>query len=193
MAVDDVYSLDIHSTYQQNPNIYCFTYKVVVENDAALVVSDLLTYAENTIQNDMLGFHYPPTVFPCVTTRQIWPDNSLPAISATSGTNGTGTSTTGLPGQCSSVWRIFTDKQNPTPRNRGRDFWYGQDCADLETLGDKYDIGYLTLVAAFYNGLNQGFTPASTNSYQWVMFSRTQALENIDPPYSYSLPVKYSA
>ncbi len=183
MAVGDVYSADIHMTYQQNPNVYCFNYEVTTQANEDAIVSDLLTFAENTIQADLLPLHVTGALFPCVTVKQIWPNSSLPAIAATPATPGTRTTTTSLPGQCSNVWQVYSNTGNPTGRNRGRDFLYAQDCADLTIGGDKYDAGYLAAVAAVYDGITNVVAPGSGNVFDWVVFSRTQAMENIDPQY----------
>jgi len=184
MAVDDVYSVDIHMTYQQNPNIMCFNYRVKVETDPTIVISDLITQGDTTIKAALLPLHVTTVLFPCVTVRQIWPNNSLPEIKATAAIVGTRTPTTALPGQCSNVWTLFSDKLNPTARNRGRDFWFGQDCADLVANGANYDQAWLDAVAAFYVALDQDFSGAGgANDFEWCIFSRTQAVENVDPQF----------
>ena len=183
MPVNDVYQVDINTRFQENDNIYCFVYQVRTVVDETLIPGDLETYGELTIAPALLPIHIPGVVFRCVVVNQIWPNASIPTIESLLDAPGTRTFTKGLPGQCSAVVQIFGDTSDPTGRNRGRDYLYGQDVGDLAVAGNVWDAGYLTDVCTFYQVLDDGFTSPGGNVFELGVFSRMQAKENIDPQF----------
>ncbi len=183
MPVDDIYSVDIHSRYQNNDNIYCYVYQLDTISDASKIVTDLLAQGEDVIALRLLPLHVSSVIFRCVDVHQIHPNAGLPEIVDLVSDAGTRTVTQALPGQLSAVSTIYGNKTDPTQRNRGRDYFYGADAADLETSGDKWDSGYLADICTFYQFLDDGFTSTAGNAFSLGVFSRKQALENIDPQF----------
>ncbi len=183
MPVGDIYSIDIHSRYQNNDNIYCYVMRVDAISDAGALVTDLAAYGELVIEPALIVLHVSAVKFRCVDVHQIHPTNALPHITDLEDDSGVRSTTQLLPGQLSAVATIFGDTTDPTQRNRGRDYFYGQDSADLDVGGDKWDTGYLADLCTFYQVMNDGFIPLSGNEFQLGVFSRKQAKENIDPQF----------
>lgn len=183
MPVNDIYSVDIHSRYQNNDNIYCYVYQLDTISDASKIVTDLLEQGELTITPGLLPLHISTVIFRCVDVHQIHPNAGLPEIVDLVSDAGTRTLTQALPGQLSAVSSIYGNTTDPTQRNRGRDYFYGQDAADLDAGGGKWDAAYLANICTFYQLLNAGFTSAAGNAFSLGVFSRKQATENIDPQF----------
>lgn len=81
------------------------------------------------------------------------------------------------------VAQLLGDEVDPTGRNRGRDFWYGQVLEDFVTTGFQWAQSYIDEICVAYQTLTSSNTAANGNEWDWGVFSRTQAEENIDPQF----------
>lgn len=191
MPEGDIYMATIWERYQDNDNAHIFC--VNVENETVQAQSPV--EIDNWLHNDVLPLMKPlkneKLVFRCSNVQQVWgnlpspgPKTSLPRVTPFIAQTGSRdlTAAAPMPGQLSLVAQLITDQDNPTSRNRGRDFWYAMLQGDMDSDdGDRWDAAFQLEVITFYTSLTSNFSNGSGNTYSWGVFSRTQAVENANP------------
>ncbi len=191
MPVGDIYMGTIWTRFAQNDNAFIFCVDVTAEVVDDQMPVDINRWLEDVVVPLWLPKHNNNVVFRCVSTHQVWqtepsegPATSVKEVNSLGDAPGTRTLITGrAPGQCSMVAQLLGDEVDPTGRNRGRDFWYGQLLEDFETTGFEWTQSYIDEICVAYQTLTSSYTSGNGNAWEWGIFSRTQAEERIDPQY----------
>ena len=181
MAVNDIYMVSLHFTYQKNANVFCNYFEVDEEPDPEAVQTDLATWLQDDWDNEMISIFDAKFVVDCSEVRQVHPNNSIPLITAVTTPAGTRTPADNLPGQCSLVATLFGDKDNPNGKNRGRDFWTGGQEGDQANGAWTAGGGsFLDIIEDYYQARTVLVSPPSGNVFSWGNFS-AKAVKDADP------------
>lgn len=192
MPVGDIYVGAVESTYQNNANTLLVCMEMTDIVDELSIPNDMTLWLRDVVVPLILPLINPGVVCRCVTAQQVWtidpdpgPQTSLKFVELVIIGTGTRTPSAGnfAPGQCSLVIQQVTDQGDPNDRNRGRDFWYGMNCEDLTIGGDTWDLAYMTAVRTLYSTITSHITGSLGNQWDIGIFSRTQAMENINPDF----------
>lgn len=177
--IDDVWQVTNEFEYQGNPNTYNWHLQITLEGAPDRVGQDMLAFGLAR-QVAWVALHNPSVRFLCITARQLFPTTSLPMQTINDPVvlgNRTCDPLLGhLPGQCSAVVTRYGDKQDPTGRNRGRDFVTGQCCNDQ--FNGEFDSGigsYLEALCAMYANMTNRFI-LPPNEYDIGIYSPSNAL-----------------
>ncbi len=185
--IGDVWQVVNEFEYQGNPNSYIWHVQTRVEGAPNLIPAQLEQFGSER-QAAWALLHNPSVDFLCITTRQIFPTFSRPRILIEK-QSGSATCTPALnhlPGQCSCVVTLYGDVDNPTSRNRGRDFITGQ-CADDQVNGVwNNGVGsYLESVCEMYRLMGSEIEIGG-NTFDVGIYSRSNALppkvNGVQPP-----------
>ncbi len=190
MPAGDVYMGTVWTRYQENDNAHIWCVEVTGESIQSQTPADINTWLSGTVVPGLKDLQNTGVVYRCVSTQQVWsngdtpaPATSIPNVALLNDEPGERTCITGqAPGQLSAVAQIITNQDNPTARNRGRDFWWGMCIGDMSTtLGEQWDASFLMEIMTFYQTLTSSFTGTGGNTFRWGVFSRVQAAENSFP------------
>lgn len=190
MPAGDIYMGTIWTRYQENDNAHIWCIEVTGESIQSQTPADINAWLTDPVVPGLKALQNAGVKYRCCSTQQVWsnggtpaPATSIPNVSLLNDEPGARTCITGqAPGQLSAVAQIITDQDNPTGRNRGRDFWWGMCVGDLSTtLGEEWDASFLMEIMTFYNTLTSSFTGTGGNTFRWGVFSRVQAAENSFP------------
>lgn len=122
MAVGDLYQTTISFTYQRNPNVYLYTFRLDAIVPPQEPEDELNTFFQVTVIPALQPLHAPGVSFECVDTQLFYPTKGVREQLALAPPLAGSRTGEGLPGQCSVVTQLLTDPDDNTPRNRGRDF-----------------------------------------------------------------------
>lgn len=176
MPVGDVYMTALHFTFQKNANLFCNYFDIKSEFDESLTQAELFKHIDDDFTNEMALVQDVKFVVNCIEVRQVHPTKSIPHVAASTTPAGLRTPADALPGQCNLVVSLFGDANDPTPRNRGRDFWTGAQTADQANgIWDTGVAKFQKLVQTYYAARVQEFTGLSSNVYRWGVFSKKSA------------------
>lgn len=181
MAELDIIRIDVNSTFQKNPNLFCTYWVVTAADSSGDDVNALLnSYSLNVVTP--LQAIYPVGIeVDCLVGQTVDPlPASIPQVFAETGPGiRMGAE---LPGQCSAVVQQLPTQLNPTARQRGRDFWTG--LVETDQVDGLWVQATANLVLGFYNDeLIPGLSGAAGGTYGYVVWSKTQRDENDDPQY----------
>ncbi len=184
MAINDVYQGILEAVYQDNPNQFQMHFQTTTSIGSVTEPDDIAEFMELTVLPELVPLAVAAKVWRCSTAREIWPSTSLEKVRPFSPViPGTRMLTSACPGQLSAVAQLVTVQIDSNSRTRGRDFHYAQDVVDLDVSGVSWDLTYLTEIRDAYVTIGSSFTGTAGNVFDIGVFSRVQALENINPDF----------
>lgn len=163
---------------QGNDNAYSFFYRSTQESNESTAARDIASHLFLNVFPLMVGFQSSDALFHCSSVREVYKETSIVETQTINQPGGNTPALGGsLPGQCSLVAALYGDAENPTPSNRGRDFW-GAFVEDQQSDG-QWDLGLLGEVQVFYEEIDKQFTSPNNNTFELGIFSPTNAKKNL--------------
>jgi len=181
MAVDEVFKLTMHSTFQDNKNMWCAFYKETNAPSTQSTPVALSAAFEAQVDTEILPIKPTGWHMDCITVEGV--EFFQPYMPFVAPTDYTGTLAGGeLPGQCSAIVETLPDDVTAKVRQRGRDFWTG-----LVEGGDQVD-GVMQQAAAnrILNFYIVQILPDLTGNggiWEYGNYSYRQRKENLDPQF----------
>lgn len=180
MAEGDIYRCDINWTMQNNPNVNCYLFKSLLEEAGPKPEEQLLVEFNASWFPDFEDMTNDSAIVECTVCQRIIPTPGLPFIVPQG--NPCDRLGLALPGNVQAVVQLMKDDDTTAPRERGRDFIGGSNEADQ--VDGIWTQAYANLVLNFYNTtLLAGLVTTEGSSFEWGLYSATQAAENVNPIY----------